>query len=216
MTTKYKAPLIPQLKDYGQIGNMIANSYTNYSEPTVSDILGQSNFSDPSYDFSYTQPIDYTGMVTPTPGAVTPISVNFLQDPLGTAYRQGHLVGDYLNNVKDSTVAQTKQWLNSNIKPTVNSTKLAWNNMDLAQRTGTVTGILKDLTGMYYGHKQIQNAQDTLNFNKQAWQKQWDANSKAYNSHLADRQARRVQSATINGNANTETSVTDYMKKYGV
>ena len=212
MSTKYRAPLIPQLKDYGQIASMFADS----SPSTVSGSLGQINMSDPSYDFSFTEPLDYNGPIATTPGAVVPVGVNFMQDPQGYMYRQANMVGDYFGNKVDNYSNQTKQWMDDNIKPGIESTKVAWDKMDLGDQIKTVTGAIKDLYGLYNANQQLGVAKDTLNFNKQTWNQRWDAQAKATNAQLADRQARRVQSATINGNANSVTSVSDYMKKYGV
>ena len=212
MSTKYRAPLIPQLKDYSQIASMFADS----NPSTVSGSLGQINMSDPSYDFSFTEPLDYNGPIATTPGAVTPVSVNFMQDPQGYVYRQANLVRDYFGNKVDNYTNQTKQWMDNNIKPGIDSTKLAWDKMDLSQRIGTVGGVIKDLYGLYNANQQLGVAKDTLNFNKQTWNQRWDAQAKATNAQLSDRQARRVQSATINGDPNSVTSVSDYMKKYGV
>lgn len=212
MSTKYRAPLIPQLKDYGQIASMFADS----SSPTVSGSLGQINMSDPSYDFSFTEPLDYNGPIAATPGAVAPVGVNFLQDPQGYMYRQANMVGDYFGNKVDNYSNQTKQWMNDNIKPGIESTKVAWDKMDLTDQFKTVTGVIKDLYGLYNANQQLGVAKDTLNFNKKTWNQRWDAQAKATNAQLADRQARRVQSATINGDPNSVTSVSDYMKKYGV
>lgn len=102
------------------------------------------------------------------------------------------------------------------IKQFGNSMGVAWNDMDGKQKFDTIGGALQGLANLYYGHQQIQNAKDILNFNKQAWQKDFDARSKAFNSQIEDRQARRVRTAANEVNANAETSVSDYMSKYGV
>lgn len=165
---------------------------------TVGSFLGQPlNSYQPvdvasSYDMSY-NPGDMStvGAIINTPSAVEPLSIGFTQNPVANQ-------------------------LGEAIKPTVDSTKLAWGDMDLSQRIGTVGGVFKDLYGLYNANQQLNVAKDTLNFNKQTWNQRWDAQAKMTNSQLSDRQARRVQTATINGNANSVDSVSDYMKKYGV
>lgn len=162
---------------------------------TVGSFLGQPlNSYQPvdvasSYDMSY-NPGDMStvGAVINTPGVVQPLSVS----------------NSAMNQISEA------------VKPTIDSTKLAWGDMDLSQRIGTVGGVLKDLYGLYNANQQLNVAKDTLNFNKKTWNQRWDAQAKMTNSQLSDRQARRVQSATINGNANSVDSVSDYMKKYGV
>ena len=87
----------------------------------------------------------------------------------------------------------------------------AWGGMTGKQKFDTIGGAIKDIYGIYNGHQQIKNAKNTLNFNKQAWQKNFDAQAKMTNSQLADRQARRY----YEDSKNTQ-SVGDYMNKYGV
>ena len=87
----------------------------------------------------------------------------------------------------------------------------AWGDMDGKQKFDTIGGALKGIYGVYNGQQQIKNAKDTLNFNKQAWQKNYDAQAKMTNSQLADRQARRYYEDPKN-----TQSVGDYMDKYGV
>ena len=190
---------------------------------TVGSFLGQPlNSYQPvdiasSYDMSY-NPGDMSsvGAIINTPSAVQPLSIGITQDP--RAWRDG-LISKVGSNFTDPVVASANNTLNQlgeGVKPTIDSTKLAWGNMDLSQRIGTVGGVLKDLYGLYNANQQLGVAKDTLNFNKQSWNQRWDAQAKMTNSQLSDRQARRVQTATINGNANSVDSVSDYMKKYGV
>ncbi|MBE0975002.1 hypothetical protein IH776_27215, partial [Escherichia coli] len=67
----------------------------------------------------------------------------------------------------------------------------AWGDMTGKQKFDTIGSALKGIYGIYNSQQQIKNAKDTLNFNKQAWQKNYDAQAKMTNSQLADRQARR-------------------------
>jgi hypothetical protein len=66
------------------------------------------------------------------------------------------------------------------------------------------------LGSLYMGMKQYGVAKDQLAFQKDSFNKQFDANRSLTNSRLEDRQARRVLE---NPNA---TSVADYMSKWGV
>ena len=66
------------------------------------------------------------------------------------------------------------------------------------------------LANLYMGMKQYGLAKDQLAFQKDSFNKQYDANKSLTNSRLEDRQARRVLE---NPNA---TGVADYMAKWGV
>lgn len=190
---------------------------------TVGSFLGQPlNSYQPvdvasSYDMSYNSGDTSTvGSIINTPSAVEPLSIGITQDP--RAWAEG-LYSKARTNFAGPVIAKGYDTLNQfgeGTKETVDSTKLAWGNMDLSQRIGTVGGVLKDLYGLYNANQQLGVAKDTLDFNKKTWNQRWDAQAKMTNSQLSDRQARRVQTATINGNANSVGSVSDYMKKYGV
>lgn len=190
---------------------------------TVGSFLGQPlNSYQPvdiasSYDMGY-NPGDMStvGAIINTPSAVEPLPIGFTQDP--RAWAEG-LYSKPRTNFVDPVVASANNTLNQlgeGTKETLDSTKLAWGDMDLSQRIGTVGGVFKDLYGLYNANQQLNVAKDTLDFNKKTWNQRWDAQAKMTNSQLSDRQARRVQTATINGNANSVDSVSDYMKKYGV
>lgn len=170
-----------------------------------------------SYDISY-NPGDMStvGAIINTPSAIEPLPIGFTQDP--RAWAEG-LYSKTRTDFVDPVVASANNTLNQlgeGAKETLDSTKVAWDKMDLGDQIKTVTGAIKDLYGLYNANQQLGVAKDTLDFNKKTWNQRWDAQAKATNAQLADRQARRVQSATINGNANSVTSVSDYMKKYGV
>lgn len=91
-----------------------------------------------------------------------------------------------------------------------NGVKTTWGDMDGKQKFDTISGALQGLYGIYNGNQQLKVAKDTFNFNKQAWQKNYDAQAKMVNSQLEDRQARRARLSDKN------VSVSDYMNKYGV
>ena len=190
---------------------------------TVGSFLGQPlNSYQPvnvasSYDMSYNPGDTSTvGAIINTPSAIEPLSIGITQDP--RAWAEG-LYSKARTNIVDPVVASANNTLNQlgeGAKETLDSTKVAWDKMDLGDQIKTVTGAIKDLYGLYNANQQLGVAKDTLDFNKKTWNQRWDAQAKATNAQLADRQARRVQSATINGNANSVISVSDYMKKYGV
>jgi len=67
------------------------------------------------------------------------------------------------------------------------------------------------LGNLYLGLKQYGVARDTLNFQKDAFNKNYAAQRNAMNSQLEDRQRRRVAE-----NPSLATPVAEYMAKYGV
>lgn len=78
---------------------------------------------------------------------------------------------------------------------------------------GLAVGTASSLLGAYMGMKQYGLARDTLNFNKDMFQKNYDAQRGLTNSSLADRQAGRIAAAGPNSHYQ---SVGDYMNQYGV
>ena len=85
-----------------------------------------------------------------------------------------------------------------------------WNNLSSFEKIGTVLGTANALFNGYNAYKQNKIAKDTLNFQKDQYAKQYEAQRKMTNSQLEDRQRSRVWT-----NPN-QTSVHDYMQKYGV
>ena len=80
------------------------------------------------------------------------------------------------------------------------------------------------LGNLFMGMKQYGIAKDTLNFNKEQFWKQYDAQKNLTNSQLEDRQRARLAADTVsnssgqsvaNPNSNYR-SVSDYMSQYGV
>lgn len=63
----------------------------------------------------------------------------------------------------------------------------------------------------YTGYKQLQNMEDTLSFQKDAFSKQFENQRTLTNANLADRQARRVSAS-----GSEAMGVEEYMQKYGV
>lgn len=88
--------------------------------------------------------------------------------------------------------------------------KTAWDEMQSFDKFKTVLGTVDSLTTAWNAHQQSKLARDTLNFNKQSFNTQWNAQKNLTNSQLEDRQQRRVQADPRN------MSVAEYMNKYGV
>ena len=76
---------------------------------------------------------------------------------------------------------------------------------------GTLLGAAQGIGNLYLGMQQFGLAKDQLNFSKESWTKNYEANKGITNSQLADRQHARVAS-----NPGAYQSVGEYMNKYGV
>lgn len=85
-----------------------------------------------------------------------------------------------------------------------------WNSLSGFEKIGSVLGTANAVFNGYNAYKQNKIARDTLNFQKDQYAKQYEAQRKMTNSQLEDRQRSRVWT-----NPN-QTSVHDYMQKYGV
>lgn len=82
---------------------------------------------------------------------------------------------------------------------------------DAPGNIGSVIGVGSALASAFMGMKQYGLAKDTLAQNKEAFQKQYDANRQMTNASLSDRQAARVAS-----NPGAYQSVGDYMNRNGI
>lgn len=207
--------LIPQFSDYDMINQMFTNEYTN-------DIYNQ--YPMQSTDPMFNTNLDYVDnpllgsesdmvnpiAVVPTSNIVTGTAAQSATPSLGSisAFFQKNtpeLYNKFSNTFggADADVAAVKKF--------GDSMGTAWGGTTGKQKFDTIGSTLKGIYGIYNGQQQLKNAKDTLNFNKQAWQKNYDAQAKMTNSQLADRQARRY----YEDSKNTQ-SVGDYMNKYGV
>ena len=94
--------------------------------------------------------------------------------------------------------------------PTGNNPSGMLGNMSPFQAGVSGLGALSSAFGAFNGYKQTKLAKQQLAFQKDAFNKQWNAQRNLTNSHLEDRQKQRV---ARDPNA---MSVTDYMNKYGI
>lgn len=196
------AKLIPQFSSYNQINRLFTqdNSPTYYAPntqgvPTVSGLIPQfSDYDNINQMFTneYTNDI-YNQYPMQSTDPILNTNLDYADNPL---------LGSEFAGI-DADVAAVSKF--------GDSMGNAWGDMTGKQKFDTIGSALKGIYGIYNSQQQIKNAKDTLNFNKQAWQKNYDAQAKMTNSQLADRQARRY----YEDSKNTQ-SVSDYMKQYGV
>lgn len=143
-----------------------------------------------------------------TPGAIAPLNMSSL--PVSNAVTNSPVisVGDSLGGM--GYMDKFKNWGSK----MADNLQTGWDKLDLTQQAGLVGKALMGGYGLYNSHKQLGMAQDALNFQKDTFNKNWDASRKEYNSSLADRQERRNHTAQLNGAK--VASVNEYMDKYGI
>lgn len=76
---------------------------------------------------------------------------------------------------------------------------------------GLGLGLFQGVSGLIGGNKELRMARDALNFQKDAFNKNFENQRKLTNASLEDRQRARVA-----GNPGAYMSVEEYMQKYGV
>lgn len=93
----------------------------------------------------------------------------------------------------------------------LDNTKTAWGKMSYGERGTAMLGAATGLYGAYNAHKTGKLAREQLNFTKDSFNRNFEAQAKTTNAQLADRQnARHAR------DPKAHASVSDYMKKYGV
>ncbi len=173
--------------------------------------MANSNFSLPFYlgDFSGTQ------LYGQSMGAAQPVVPSWMQPAAVNSPYQGVMNG-YTQPAAPITTAAVKPV--SQILP--NGGKSMWDGfLGTTDKNGLRTDgwgmtALSAATGLfngYMGMKQYGLAKDQLNFQKDAFYKNYEAQKSSINSSLEDRQRARVAS-----NSSAYQSVGDYMNKFGV
>lgn len=95
------------------------------------------------------------------------------------------------------------------VKPMEGSTPGFWNNYGGMITSGVSAAA--DLVGAYQGYKQLGLARDSLNFQKDAFNKEYEMSKRGINDQLEQRQRNRVGT-----NPSRNMPVEEYMKQYGV
>lgn len=85
----------------------------------------------------------------------------------------------------------------------------AYGDMPFTDKVNAGIGLLGTVGGLYNGWNTNKLMKDQLNFQKQAFNKQYQASVNQYNTSLEDRQRARVAS-----NPNAYQSVSDYMNQH--
>jgi hypothetical protein len=87
--------------------------------------------------------------------------------------------------------------------------------MAMTDKINTGVGLFNSAVNAISAYKALKLGKDNLNFQKDSFNKNFEAMKGTTNAELADRQARRVRYDAQNGMSNN-MSVADYMAKYGV
>lgn len=92
-----------------------------------------------------------------------------------------------------------------------NQLQTGFGKMSLGEKGSMVLGAVGSALNAYNAYKSNKLAKDQFNFQKQAWQANFNNQRKMTNSQLEDRQKARVANNPIQNE-----SVDSYMRKYGV
>ena len=113
------------------------------------------------------------------------------------------LGGDTFQNMWDGT--------KSAVNTAGANASTAWGKMNYGEQGTALLGAATGLYGAYNARKTGKLAREQFNFNKDAFNRNFEAQAKTTNAQLADR-----QNARHTRDPNAHSSVSDYMKKYGV
>lgn len=193
--------------------------YPNYAPQTVGDFRnprGTPNMNSspvPAYvpvtaGMYDSQPYQYPSQTVGQMRGVNP-APNFVPAPMAdgmqtyalgdTQVNQSTPINDFLNRSKE-TLGQV-----------ADTAGAAWGKMSFGQKGTAVLGAASSLYGAYNAHKSGKLAKEQFAFEKESFNKNFEASAKTTNAALSDRQATRVAR-----DPNAYASVSDYMKKYGV
>lgn len=144
----------------------------------------------------------YTPNVVPTPtytpdmAKATPTLGASFKSMIGLGGDRSTQIGDGVKSAVDTAGANAST---------------AWGKMSYGERGTAMLGAATGLYGAYNAHKTGKLAREQLNFTKDSFNRNFEAQAKTTNAQLADRQnARHAR------DPKAHASVSDYMNKYGV
>lgn len=89
-----------------------------------------------------------------------------------------------------------------------------WSSLSTMDKVNTGLGLTQGIGSLYNGYQANKLAKQQLAFQKDSFNKTYEAQKNLTNDQLERRQAARVRRSEFNGR--DEMSVSDYMNKYGV
>lgn len=133
---------------------------------------------------------------------------SLLSDPRqALAYKQG--IG--LGTLSNTQAYESPLTMREKASVLGNQLKTNWGNMSLGEKGSSILNSVGSVMNAYNAYKANKLAQDQFNFQKQAWQANFENQRKMTNSQLEDRQKARVANNPIQSE-----SVDSYMRRYGV
>lgn len=177
---------------WGDYSGRAQSAWNDYKNPVLSDA---------SMDF-----------LTPQQGFSTPTNAGY--SPWGNT--TDFKFGDALNMDKWATntaggLSDTYAGPNLGEAGALGGLATDFRNSSFKDQASAVTGLATAGIGAYNAYNTTKMAKDQFDFQKQAWNKNYETNKNLTNASLSDRQAARVAS-----NPSAYQSVDSYMKKYGV
>lgn len=144
-------------------------------------------------------------------------------NPAGLAFADGVPLAPTIGSSTGSTSGLNLDWMNSDLSGAVgNPTGLnlgagagGLTKIAMTDKINTGVGLFNSAVGAISAYKALKLGKENLAFQKEAFNKNFEASKGTTNAELADRQARRVRYDAQNGTSNN-LSVADYMAKYGV
>lgn len=115
----------------------------------------------------------------------------------------------YGSNIAGMDSIPKSNALGKSVEDFSNTQPSFWNNYG-SMIAGGVSAAA-DLVGAYQGYKQLGLARDSLNFQKDAFNKEYEMSKRGINDQLEQRQRNRVGT-----NPSRNMPVEEYMQKYGV
>jgi hypothetical protein len=130
-------------------------------------------------------------------------SISDILSGLGTNVNSNASIGDILGSLGGNTTTNTPSFTDSLFTP------------DNLNALGSGVGALSDLFNIYAGIRGLNQSKDQFNFNRDLALTNLNNQANLTNEQLATRQATRLRSQGITGDANAQ-AVADFMAKYGV
>lgn len=157
---------------------------------------------------------DYLNTLKVTPSLNLPAL-----NPAGLAFADGVPLAPTIGSSTGSTSGLNLDWMNPNAEGVVgNPSGLTLGAgaggvkpMAMTDKINAGVGVFNAALGAISAYKALKLGKENLAFQKESFNKNFEASKNTTNAELADRQARR-----LSANPNGYDSVADYMAKYGV
>lgn len=185
--------------NFGGTNATVPNAYTGMSIPSMSDYL-QTLVKAP-------QNIQFSGM--PSLSSLSP-----QQLAVGSGMPLAPTIGGSTDGYNWSGITNPTESFSGN--PTgLNLGAGGPPKIAMTDKINAGVGVFNAALGAISAYKALKLGKDNLNFQKESFNKNYDAMKRTTNAELSDRQRSRVQYDANNGTSNN-MSVAEYMAQYGV